>query len=243
MENQQFTRKELKELKRQRKLEKQENGAKTRLFKRLLLWTLVLIGTTGLVYGMVKLGSSKTDPTAILINSVSPSDWTTGNKEAKVVLVEYSDFQCPACAYYYPTLKQLTKDFGDKISFTYRHFPLSQHLNSKNAAYASEAAGKQNKFWEMHDLIFENQTKWENRADAETVFVELATSLGLNIDQFKKDINSKEVKDKVENDLQSGVKSNVNATPTVFLNGKKMDLPSNYDELKNIINEAIKNNP
>lgn len=243
MENQQFTRKELKELRRQEKLEKQENGAKTRLFKRLLLWTLVLIGTTGLVYGMVKLGSSKTDQTAILINAVSPSDWTTGNKEAKVVLVEYSDFQCPACAYYYPALKQLTQDFKDKISFTYRNFPLSQHLNSRAASYAAEAAGKQNKFWEMHDMLFENQTAWENRGDAETVFVGYAQKLGLNIDQFKKDIVSKEVKDKVENDLQGGIKSNVNATPTVFLNGKKMDLPSNYDELKNIINEAVKNNP
>lgn len=243
MDEQILTKKERRELKRQEKLENQENGARTRLFKRLLLWTLVLIGTTGLVYGMVKLGGSKPDQSAILANAVLPSDWTKGNKEAKVVLVEYSDFQCPACAYYYPLLKKLSQDFGDKINFAYRHFPLRQHANAKLAAYAAESAGKQNKFWEMHDLIFENQAKWANRGDAEKIFAESAALLGLNIDQFKKDMSSKEIKDKVETDLQSGIRSNVNSTPTIFLNGKKLDLPSNYDELKIIIDEAVKNNP
>ncbi|KKS01476.1 MAG: Na+/H+ antiporter, NhaA family protein, nonfunctional [Candidatus Yanofskybacteria bacterium GW2011_GWA2_41_22] len=243
MEEQQITKKERWELKRQEKLERQENGAKSRLIKRFLLWALVLAGTAGLIFGMVKLGGSEPDQSAILINAVSPSDWTKGNKEAKVVLVEYSDFQCPACAYYYPLLKKLSQDFGDKVSFTYRHFPLRQHINARLAAYAAEAAGKQNKFWEMHDLIFENQTKWENRGDAEKVFKEFANSLDLNADLFKNDLDSKEIKDKVENDLQSGVKSQVNSTPTIFLNGKKIEVPPNYDELQNIINEAVKNNP
>ena len=216
---------------------------KSRLFKRFLLWALVIAGTTGLVFGMVKLGGSKPDQSAVLINAVSPTDRTKGNKEAKVVVVEYSDFQCPACAYYYPLLKKLSLDFGAQISFTYRHFPLRQHQNAKNAAYAAEAAGKQNKFWEMHDLIFENQTSWENRGDAKNIFNDYAQKLGLNMEQFKNDFDSKEIKDKVENDFQSGVQSNINATPTVFLNGKKINLPPNYDELADIINEAVKNNP
>ncbi|OGN05468.1 MAG: hypothetical protein A2746_00110 [Candidatus Yanofskybacteria bacterium RIFCSPHIGHO2_01_FULL_44_22] len=191
---------------------------------------------------MVKLGGSEPEQSAILINAVSPSDWTKGNKEAKVVLVEYSDFQCPACAYYQPLFKKLSEEFGDKITFAYRHFPLRQHQNARLAAYAAEAAGRQNKFWEMHDLIFENQNRWENRGDAENIFTGYARTLGLDIDEFKNGLSSKEIKDKVENDYQSGIRSNVNATPTVFLNGEKIKVPPNYDELQNIINEALKNN-
>lgn len=243
MDEQILTKKERRELKRQEKRENQESGAKSRLFKRFILWTLVLAGAAGLIFGMVKLGGTKPDQSAILVNAVSSSDWTKGNKEAKVVLVEYSDFQCPACAYYYPLLKKLSQDFGDKVSFSYRHFPLRQHMNARSAAYAAEAAGRQNKFWEMHDLIFENQTKWENRGDAEKIFTEFAVSLGLNENQFKNDLSSKDIKNKVENDFQSGVQSKVNSTPTIFLNGKKIEVPPNYDELSNIINEAVKNNP
>ena len=242
MEERQITKRERRELKRQEKLEQQENGAKSRLIKRFLLWALVLAGTAGLIFGMVKLGGSEPEQSAILINAVSPSDWTKGNKEAKVVLVEYSDFQCPACAYYQPLFKKLSEEFGDKITFAYRHFPLRQHQNARLAAYAAEAAGRQNKFWEMHDLIFENQNKWENRGDAENIFTGYARTLGLDIDEFKNGLSSKEIKDKVENDYQSGIRSNVNATPTVFLNGEKIKVPPNYDELQNIINEALKNN-
>jgi len=242
MEERQITKRERRELKRQEKLEQQENGAKSRLIKRFLLWALVLAGTAGLIFGMVKLGGSEPEQSAILINAVSPSDWTKGNKEAKVVLVEYSDFQCPACAYYQPLFKKLSEEFGDKITFAYRHFPLRQHQNARLAAYAAEAAGRQNKFWEMHDLIFENQNRWENRGDAENIFTGYARTLGLDIDEFKNGLSSKEIKDKVENDYQSGIRSNVNATPTVFLNGEKIKVPPNYDELQNIINEALKNN-
>ena len=242
MEERQITKRERRELKRQEKLEQQENGAKSRLIKRFLLWALVLAGTAGLIFGMVKLGGSEPEQSAILINAVSPSDWTKGNKEAKVILVEYSDFQCPACAYYQPLFKKLSEEFGDKITFAYRHFPLRQHQNARLAAYAAEAAGRQNKFWEMHDLIFENQNRWENRGDAENIFTGYARTLGLDIDEFKNGLSSKEIKDKVENDYQSGIRSNVNATPTVFLNGEKIKVPPNYDELQNIINEALKNN-
>lgn len=244
MDEQIRTKKEWRELKRQEKQGQQEAGKRGRLFKRFFLWFLVLAGTTGIVFGMVKLGGRQpSSGTAILIDAIAPSDWTKGNKESRVVLVEYSDFQCPACAYYYPLLKRLTDELGSQISLTYRHFPLRQHLNAKTAAYAAEAAGKQNKFWEMHDLIFENQTRWENRGDAAKIFTEYAQSLGLNAEQFKNDIDSREIKDKVEKDFQSGVRANVNATPTIFLNGKKMKIPADYDELRNIINEAVKNNP
>jgi protein-disulfide isomerase len=79
-------------------------------------------------------------------------------------LIEYSDFQCPACGFYFPLLKKLEEEFGENIAIVYRHFPLSSvHPNAKFAAYAAEAAGKQGKFWEMHDLIFTNQSEWSDK--------------------------------------------------------------------------------
>ncbi|OGZ32769.1 MAG: hypothetical protein A3H02_02030 [Candidatus Niyogibacteria bacterium RIFCSPLOWO2_12_FULL_41_13] len=172
---------------------------------------------------------------------MSPNDWIKGKKEAKNTLIEYSDFQCPACGLYYPLLKQLSREFGENMMFVYRHFPLQQHKNAKPAAYASEAAGKQDKFWEMHDLIFENQDEWSAKSDdkAKEIFIKYAGSLNLNIEKFKNDLNLEEINKKVESDFQSGLKLKVNATPTFFLNGEKLQNPRSYDELKNIIQQTI----
>ncbi len=212
--------------------------------KRIILWSSVILVIGISVFGMVKLASRSAPDTgqAITVDSINAKDWVKGNREAKVVLIEYSDFQCPACAYYYPLLKKLAEEFGDKIVIAYRHFPLPNHQNAKPAAYATEAAGRQGKFWEMHDLIFDNQKDWSDKRNAEETFVTYANSLRLDIEKFKNDFASPEIKDKVENDYQSGQKARVNATPTFFLNGKKIANPRNYDELRNIINQTINEN-
>ncbi|OGC46761.1 MAG: hypothetical protein A3A94_01955 [Candidatus Portnoybacteria bacterium RIFCSPLOWO2_01_FULL_43_11] len=171
---------------------------------------------------------------AAIIDAISSSDWIKGNKEAKTILVEYSDFQCPACAVYYPLVKKLIEDKGNSFQFTYRHFPLPQHKNAEQAAYAAEAAGKQGKFWEMHDLIFERQDDWAEAENAKDIFKEYAQSLELNIEQFNQDRDSQAVKDKVQKDYTSGLTNKVNATPTFFLNGEKIQ-PRSYDEFVNFI--------
>ena len=130
-------------------------------------------------------------------------------------------------------------ELGEKVRFIYRHFPLRQHLNSKVAAYAAEAAGKQGQFWQMHDLLFDGQEKWAEEKNPRDIFVEYARSLNLDIEKFKNDLNSKEIRQKVEADLQSGLKAGVNATPTFFLNGVKLQNPASYEEFKNILNEEI----
>src|SRR5258708_7695839 len=89
--------------------------------------------------------------------SVQSDDWAQGNTNAKVTVIEYADFQCPACAAYYPVVKQLTQDFGTQVKFVYRYFPLQQHQNGRISAHAAEAAGRQGKFWEMHDMLFLHQ--------------------------------------------------------------------------------------
>ena len=128
---------------------------------------------------------------------------------------------------------------GAKVRFAYRHFPLPQHKNAKLAATVAEAAGKQSKFWEMHDLIFQNQSAWSEEKNAAILFAKYAQDLGLDLARFQTDIASDEIKAKIENDYQSGVKAGVNSTPSFFLNGKKMDNPRNYDEFKNAIEQTL----
>ncbi len=162
---------------------------------------------------------------------------------AKVTLVEFGDYQCPSCGTYHPLVKQLLKELSGQINFVFRNFPLSQHQNSHISAYAVEAAGKQNKFWEMHDKVYETQNDWSEAsiAKATDIFVGYASSLGLNTDQFKKDMAGSEVKKKVDQDYQDGISLGVNATPTFYLEGRKMVLPSSYTEFKNLVTGAISN--
>ena len=210
--------------------------------RAMAFWGISALVLGGMVFGMVKIASRNSQDNKqplSLTSSVIESDWIKGNKEAKIVITEYSDFQCPACASYYGVVKQIHKDFGDNLAIVYRHFPLRQiHANAEIAALSAEAAGKQGKFWEMHDMIFENQKKWEGEKNAGEIFIKYGEDLGLNIEKFKQDLDSKEVKDKVEADYQSGIKAGVNHTPTFFLNGAEIQNPRSYEEFKNIINEA-----
>ena len=210
--------------------------------KKLLIWAAVIIGLVGATWGMAKLASSPSGQPATLANAVSDSDWIKGNKDAEVVLVEYSDLQCPACAAYAPLVNTITEEFGDKIAFVYRHFPLPQHKQADLAARAAEAAGKQGKFWEIIDLIFVNQTSWAEKSNARETFVSYAQLLNLDINRFEKDLDSAELKKEVENDYLSGV-AVVNYTPTFFLNGEKIKNPGSYDEFRNLILEKLNPTP
>jgi protein-disulfide isomerase len=130
-------------------------------------------------------------------------------------------------------------EYKDRISFTYRHFPLPQHKNALSAAYASEAAGNQGKFWEMADLLFKNQDEWSESADAQTIFEGYAQKLGLNMAQYKTDVKSDVVKARVERSRKSGQLSAIDHTPTFFLNGKLATNPRSKEELKALIEYAI----
>lgn len=172
--------------------------------------------------------------------SLADSDQTKGNKDAPVTLIEYSDFQCPACAAYHSVLKQLNEEFGQDLLIIYRHYPLRQaHKHAELAARAAEAAGKQGKFWEMHDKLFENQSDWSEERKAEEIFIEYAQSLDLNLDQFKSNLDSSEIKDKVTRDYQSGLRLGVSSTPSFFLNKLKLRNPQNYEEFKGLVQAAI----
>jgi len=241
MEEQSLTKKERKELKRRQKEADKLRRTSSRLIKRLVFWGIGIGAVILISFGLSKLSVSPSNQgTVSEILAITSVDQIKGSPNALATLIEYSDFQCPACGAYYPILKQLNQEFSDRLRFIYRHFPLRQiHQNAELAARAAEAAGKQEKFWEMHDLLLENQKEWSEKTKAEDVFINYAQSFNLDIERFKNDIDSKEVKVKTKNDYQGGVNLGVNATPTFFLNGQKLQNPGSYDEFKKVIQEAI----
>jgi protein-disulfide isomerase len=158
-----------------------------------------------------------------------------GNANSPVYVVEFADFECPACKTVQPTIDTLIKTYKDKVQFAYRYFPLAQHPRAVPAAHAAEAAAMQGKFWEMDSLLYQNQGNL-----SEETFVKLATELKLDIDTFNKDRNSDTVKRKVSDDLAAGNQLGVNATPTFYVNGIKQELLS-FDDLKTAIDKALQN--
>lgn len=175
------------------------------------------------------------DPT-----QVQADDWAEGPRDAKVVLMEYGDFQCPGCATLFPALEQVKSELGDQFLFVYRHFPLTNiHPNAMAAHRAAEAAGKQGQFFGMHDLLFARQSQWSNASNASAIFESFAQELQLDLDQFKTDVASQEVFDRISQHLDSGNQLDISSTPTLFLNGAKIDNPATLDELKQIIQDAI----
>lgn len=154
------------------------------------------------------------------------ADHTKGTTDGKVLIVEYGDFQCPSCKGAYPNVKTLMEEYGDRVGLVFRNFPLTSiHPNAKAAAAAAEAAGLQGKFWEMHDLLYANQTTWgslstSQRTDA---FVGYASQLSLDTSKFTSDLSSENVNSKINFDLSLGKANDTSATPTFFINGEKLD--------------------
>ena len=163
---------------------------------------------------------------------VNSNDHHLGNVHAGITLVKYGDYQCPSCRLAHSLVKRLLKEKGDEVHFVFRHFPLRKfHRHAQNAAITAEAAGKQGKFWEMHDLIFGNQEKLNTK-----YLMSLAAQLDLDAAQFAKDSESKDITDKIRTDLQNGVRSGVHGTPAFFLNDQLIE---SYDNTYESLLDAI----
>jgi protein-disulfide isomerase len=157
-----------------------------------------------------------------------------GPQNAKVAIVEFSDFQCPFCSRVGPTLAKINQDYPQDVKVVFKHLPLAFHNKAMGAAQAAEAAGKQGKFWEMHDLLFQNQ-----RALSEEKYVEWAGELKLDIEKFKKDMVSAEVKQRIEADKREASKLGVTGTPGFFINGRFLSGAKPYDSFKAIIDKEL----
>lgn len=213
---------------------------KKEVLRHLALWFgagLALVGIFFLMYFFVWQGQN--NPGQFFQILINEKDQKKGSQNSPIVLVEYSDYQCPACAAYHPLVEELLKTYSDKILFVYRHFPLRQHQYAQLAAQTAEAAGKQGKFWEMHAKLFENQGIWSESSKAKETFLDYAKELNLDTEKFLADLDSEAVKDKILSDYQSGVSFGVNGTPSFYLNGRKINNPSGLEAFKSSIEAEI----
>lgn len=175
-------------------------------------------------------------------SSATLTEHKVGKGTTGVTLVEYGDFQCSACYQYYPILKQIKEKYGDQITFQYRHYPLTEiHQNALISARAAEAAGKQGKFFEMHDRLYEGQPTWSSSTNPTQIFEDYATQLALNLDQFRTDMKSEAANDAIQADRGEARRLGFSSTPTFELNGKKIESsPRSLDEFSKLIDDAIK---
>lgn len=212
--------------------------------KEIGIWISVTVILTATVWGLLTLvnGNSSPSTSSQTVNPppVVKEDIVSGNpQKAKVTLIEYADFQCPACAEYAPLVTKLKEDFGDKLLLVYRFFPLPQHQNAILSSQASFAARKQNKFLEMSDLLYGNQVMWADSAKAKDIFVEYAKKLNLNLSQFTTDLDSEAAKKFIEEQKNAGVSIGISGTPTFFVNGKFIQNPPSYSAFKQIIQDEL----
>lgn len=166
-----------------------------------------------------------------------------GNPASKVVVTEFGDYQCSACASWYPYLHDtFLPAYSDKILFVFKNYPLPMHKNAQTSAQAAEAAGLQNKFWQMHDKLYLAQKEWENDEDPTSRFEGYARDLGLDIDKYKNDFNSNVVKDLIKKDVALGDKLGLPGTPSFLVNGTIIN-PQSFKDLQSAVDQALAQTP
>lgn len=188
----------------------------------------ILIALVVLLVGSFIISRSDKKVDMDVINSVETVEdgpHLKGNTEAELALIEFADFQCPACAQTYPVVTQLTDAYGDQFSLEFKHFPLRTiHPNAQLAAQASEAAAMQGTFWEMHNMLFENQSEWAQSINPKKFFSQYAEAIGINVERFEYDLTSDEVKERVNEDANEAELLMLPGTPSFMLNGEQITL-------------------
>lgn len=209
--------------KAERKAEEARKAKRESLVQNVFVWGLVAVLGAGLVLFVGNVLTSEDRGAVVEFNiPVAESDWIKGNPEAEVTVVEYADFQCPHCRTAVSVVDSLLASYGDSVRVVYRHFPLPMFNNSFKAARAAEAAGEQGKFFEMHDLLFENQSEWAPLGNPDETFSGYATELGLDMIAFSEAYGSKEVEDRIAAERDGAREYAVLGTPTFFVNGKSV---------------------
>ena len=225
-----------------------------------ILIIVVLLAIVGIFAFTLRKGNSGGDLGPGLTNSNQPTQ-TAGSTAAPtqaptstagltkpnvkvsspVVVEEYGDYQCPPCGQLYPELKEIEHEYGNQVQIVFHHFPLAKmHKNAMAAAHAAEAARNQNKFWEMHDRLYRNQKEWADLDDPRPVFMSYARQLNLNLDQFKQDMESNQIDQRISADIQRGASLGVTGTPTIFLDTHMLRYEAtNADGLRRGINVLL----
>ena len=206
-----------------------------------MLWAsaLSVLSIATIVMWLLPKSHSQAPKTALAV-PVSEDEHSHGNPDAKVTVVIYSDLQCSACAAFNELSQRIETDYQDRVRFVHRHFALPQHKNAVVAAVAAEAADKQGKFFEMRDAIFRTQKDWSNRTphQVELYIAALASNLGLDSNQFLKDLQDRRLLQRVTQDLESGKESNIQSAPSFFINGKSVS-PTSETEFRRMIDAVL----
>jgi len=225
-----------------RKLEWQAEAkieARNAKIKKIATWTGSILVILIVVFVLFESVTAPTTPT-LKITPVSARDISEGNPKAKVTLIEYADFQCPACAAYHPIVTQLLKNYGNKIFYVYRMFPLiNAHPNAFVSAQAAYAAYKQGAFFTYDDLLYNKQGEWENLQDPTTAFADYATLLKLDVNKFKIDMNADQTKKYVQASEDEANNEGINSTPSFFINGNLIQNPTDYAGFKKLIDDQL----
>lgn len=221
---------------------------------RWILFMVICVVTLGGLILFTKKDSvnvDKEDPAkAVSQTETAIGDHVYGDASSKVILIEYGDFQCPGCGGAYPQLKTIKEQYKDKSAFIFRNFPLTTiHPNALAAATAAEAAGLQGKFWEMHNILYENQDNWSSidASKRTDVFAGYAKDIGINVDSFKKDLSDPRVSAKISRDRAFGNKLSISGTPTLYVGDQKLNdeatsdlIQSTGDKLRDKLDTALK---
>jgi len=226
-----------------RKLEWQEKAkteARNAKIKKISIWTGVAAVILVVVFVLFQTVTSSTSTPNIKIAPISARDITNGNPKAKVTLLEYADFQCPACAAYHPIVDQILKAYGNKIFYVYRMFPLvNAHPNAFVSAQAAFAAYKQGAFFNYDDILYSKQTEWADLQDPTTALADYATLLKLDVNKFKADMNAATTKKYVQASEDEATNEGINQTPSFFINGNLIQNPVDYAGFKQLIDDAL----
>ena len=227
-----------KQQQREIRKQKQAEAGRKATTKRYVWMGLAALVALVLLVTIIRYFTAASPPT---VTEVTAGDRIKGNPDAALTLVKFSDFQCPACRAQHNSIKQIWPAIKGSVRFVYRHFPLTNiHPHAVQAARYSEAAGKQGKFWELHDLFFERQRQWTSSKDITPVFDGYAKELGLDVARLKADADSQEVRNKVALDAQSARSARAASTPTLFLNGKLLRNVRDANNLRTAIKDALK---
>ncbi|MDX6577458.1 MAG: hypothetical protein QOE96_3411 [Blastocatellia bacterium] len=216
-------------------------------FLPIVIIVVVLMAALGVTWAVLRSSRQATNANANanesgLIPTGAEPPHVRGNPSAPVTVEEFADFQCPSCGAYYPELKKIETEFGDKLRVVFRERPLvPPHDHALIAAQAAEAAGLQGRFWEMHDKLYENQTAWSDARDLVPLFVDYAKQIGLDTDRFMKDLNGEVVATRIFQDGKRVHALNVTSTPTFYVNGKEAkDDNWKPDGLREMIRQALR---
>ena len=204
---------------------------------------LATIGSGAMLY-RAKRPQLQAIPEKLSARSNAESAHVRGNPDAPVTLEEFADFQCPPCGSFAGFGEELLKEYDSRLRIVFRNFPLALHEHAREAALAAEAAGLQGHFWEMHDVLYLEQANWSKAPNARELFESYAETIGLNLDQFRKDMDGEKARERVDGDHARGESLGIKVTPTLFINNQPVDQKDkNPEGVRAAINAALEQKP